>query len=120
MAENSQIKATEVVTKTLDKLAADPNVNLSEASADKMKPAVIKEMTSVIVNQTNQEPWYQSNVTLGIILTAAATIIKPWAPDLVPFLQDPDTVAAIVTVIQGAGLLWSFAGRWWIKKPLGE
>ena len=120
MAENVRIQAQEVVRKTLDNLAKSPSVNLTEAGAGAIKPAIIKEMSSVIANQTNQEPWYQSNVTLGIFLTAAATVIKPWAPDIVPFLQDPDTVNAIITVIQGLGLLWSFAGRWWIKKPLGE
>lgn len=120
MTEPAEIKAKEVVSETLDSLAKSKSIDLTKADAAAMKPAIVKEMTSVITNQTNQEPWYQSNVTLGIFLTALATIIKPWAPEMVPFLEDPDTATAVITVIQAVGLLWSFAGRWWISKPLGE
>ncbi len=118
--EPAEIKANEIVSKTLDHLAKSSSIDLTKASAARMQPAIVKEMSAVITNQTNQEPWYQSNVTLGLILAGVATVIKPWAPDLVPFLQDPDTTAAIVTGIQGVGLVWAWAGRWWISKPLGE
>lgn len=119
MAENSQIKASEVVTKTLDKLAADPNVNLSEASADKMKSAVTKEMTSVIVNQTNQEPWYQSRVTWGAILAGVSGALAVFGYQLPAEVQ-----GKILDGIIAAGPLVSMAvvlyGRWVAKKPIGE
>lgn len=119
MAENSQIKASEVVTKTLDKLAADPNVNLSEASADKMKSAVTKEMTSVIVNQTNQEPWYQSRVTWGAIVSIVIPILGAIgvSTDVINSDQLLALGMAAGTVIGGIITLY---GRWVAKKPIGE
>lgn len=126
MTQQAQIQAREVVDKTLDKLAASPSINLSEASAERMKPAIIKEMSAVIVNQTNQEPWYQSRVTIGAILAAGAGVASLagytftvedqayWVDSISQGVELASGVAAL------AGGIYAWYGRWRARKPLGE
>lgn len=76
----------------------------------------VKEAAAVIVNQTNNEPWYQSRVTWGAIaailsgLGTAAGLLAAgdWSPEL--------WLAALGSVGGGIGSLY---GRWAAKKPLG-
>lgn len=115
----AQIKATEVVNRTLDNLAASPSIDMTTAEASAMKPAIIKEMSSVITNQTNQEPWYQSRVTWGAILTAAAGLAGVFGYAFPAEVQGKviDAIIAAGPLIGAAVVLY---GRYIGKKPLGE
>jgi len=127
MAEKSTIKidAAEVVSKTLTALAKSKSVNLSMDEAQDMKPAIIKEMADVITNQTNQEPWYQSRVTIGAIVAVAAGVAgvagysfdaedqQVWIDSISQGIQLVSAISAI-----GAGI-YAWYGRWRAKKALG-
>jgi hypothetical protein len=126
MNAQAEIKAHEVVSKTLDKLAKSPSINLTDASADRMKTAITREMSSVIVNQTNQEPWYQSRVTWGAIMAVVAggaglVGYSFTAEDQAFWLNNIEQgvqIASSAVALLGGAYAWY--GRWRAKKPLGE
>ncbi len=80
-------------------------------------PTAITEAAKVIVNQTNNEPWWQSRVTWGAIAAilgglgtmAGLVAAGDWTPNL--------WVAALGSVGGGIGTIY---GRWAAKKPLGQ
>lgn len=122
----SVIKASEISDKTLQGLAADPNVNLSQAGASAIREAVVNETAEVIMNQTNQEPWYLSRVTWGAILAAVAGLAgifgysfsaedqQYWMDNIDQMVQLASSVVALV----GGTLAWY--GRWRAKKAIGQ
>lgn len=117
MAAPAEIKAKEIVDKTLDKLAASPSIDLTEASAKEMKPAIIKEMSSVIAYQTNQEPFYQSTVTIGAVITLVTGGYALGYDFLDGSIPTPAEFGPAAGPVVGALIvLW---GRWVQKKPLG-
>lgn len=80
---------------------------------------IAKEVSAVVINQTNNEPWYQSRVTLGAILAALAGILGlfGWAFPTEVQGKVIDLIIALGPVIGGALALY---GRWAAKKPLGS
>ncbi len=86
-------------------------------TAQQGTPIAITEAAKVIVNQTNNEPWWQSRVTWGAIAAilgglgtmAGLVAAGDWTPNL--------WVAALGSVGGGIGTIY---GRWAAKKPLGQ
>jgi hypothetical protein len=118
MTAPAEIKANEIVTKTLKNLADDPDVNLSKDSADRMKANVTNEITSVVMNQTNQEPWYQSRVILfsiGAILTTGYSAGLDFLDGTPPTVEAFSGYAA--ALVMQFGVLY---GRLIAAKPLGQ
>lgn len=112
----SQIKAETVVNQTLDNLAADTSVNLSQTSADNMKASVTKEITAVVKNQTNQEPWWASTVTLtamGSVVVAGYALGYDFLDGTIPTPAEfaPQALAFVLPL----GTLY---GRWVQSKAL--
>ena len=78
-------------------------------------PDAVTEAAKVIVNQTNNEPWWQSRVTWGAIAAilgglgtmAGLVAARDWTPNL--------WLTAFGGVGGGVGTLY---GRWVAKKPL--
>lgn len=81
--------------------------------------SVIDQVTPLVVNATNNEPWYQSRVTIGNYVAMAATVVGP----LIGHQFDADEQVLITSCITGAGVVagaaLSLYGRWKAKKPLG-
>lgn len=114
-----EIKAADVVKKTLDSLAASPKVDLTKAAADAIKPEIVKEMTSVIMNQTNQEPWYQSVVTISAYL-GAATVLYGLGYDIFANGHWPTPTELPEKIGPLAGFAGVIYGRWFRAKPIGQ
>lgn len=81
--------------------------------------AVTKEVAAVVINQTNQEPWYQSRVTWG----ALGSILLPIL-GVVGVTTDVITLDEFVALGLAAGTtvsgLLTLYGRWVAKKPIGQ
>lgn len=81
--------------------------------------AVEAKVAPIVAHVTNAEPWYQSRVTLGAILSAAAGLLGIFGYAFPAEVQGKviDLVIALVPVFGGALALY---GRWVAKKPLGQ
>lgn len=108
-----------IVGQVIGELISSPAVPVDHTNASAaevvVERAVRRELEPVIEHVTNQEPWYQSRVTLG----AAASILSGVA-GLAGFAIGADDLVTILTMV-GPVLGGAFAlyGRWKARKPLG-
>lgn len=83
--------------------------------------SVAKEVEPIIAHATNQEPWYQSRVTWGALISIASGALALTgassglisAEDMALFTE---AGLAVGTVLGGGLTLY---GRWRAKKPIG-
>lgn len=120
----SEKAADQIVDRVLTNMAQDPEVNLSKAGKVDIQAAVTDEISKVVLNQTNSEPWYLSTVTWGAIFTLffSALGVFGW----VISAEDQEAITkSISTIVQAAGpiltavsglIVWW--GRWRAKKGL--
>lgn len=77
----------------------------------------VQDVAQVVINQTNNEPWFQSKITLfsiGGVITASLGIVAMFAGQAE---FDPVLLGThITTIATFVGVLW---GRWVARKPLG-
>ena len=85
----------------------------------KVAEAVAAELAPQIVNKANAEPWYQSRVTIGALVSIGTGIAALAGYTLSPADLEQIIVVgtAAGTAIGGALTLW---GRWVAKKPIGQ
>lgn len=99
-------------------LAADPYINVTKDDAPAVTQIVEDKLAPVINHLTNNEPWYQSRVTWGAIITTVASLCSAFGFALAP--EDIDVIVGFVTAagtLIGAGV--TLYGRWKATKPLG-
>ncbi|PZO78421.1 MAG: hypothetical protein DI629_12020 [Mesorhizobium amorphae] len=112
-----------VVRQTIDKHLAAAPVDMMDASD--IKAEVTREVAAVVVNQTNQEPWYQSRVTWGAIFAVGGGIAGIAGYSLTPedqltlVNQTVEVVKATGAIVAAVGGALAWYGRWRAKKPLG-
>ena len=56
--------------------AKSPDNAMTMKDAKDVSEKVAAEIAPIVVNQTNQEPWYQSNVTLGALLIVGGDLAQ--------------------------------------------
>lgn len=97
------------VAAALDKADANPYISMSDAVATAVTPAIL--------HATNNEPWYQSRVTWGAIVSIATGVLS--ALGVATDWIDPDQAIAlglgVGSVVGGAITLY---GRWKARKPI--
>ena len=78
--------------------------------------AVAKDAAKVIINQTNNEPWYQSTVTIGALVTlVTAGYAFGWNISKAGLPEPTDFATQIGPII---GAFVTLYGRWIATKPL--
>lgn len=97
----------------------DPDVPAQPAAAAPIIDAVTNKIAPEIIAATNNEPWYQSRVTLGAILAAAAGVLGIFGYAFPAEVQGKviDLIIALGPVIGGGIALY---GRWVAKRPIGQ
>jgi hypothetical protein len=111
-----KLKATEIAGQVLTGMVQQPGI--SPQTATEMKPDVISEISKVILNQTNNEPWYQSTVTLGaltVLITGSYALGYEFVQHGLP---SPTEFATRVGPLIGAAVV--LYGRWVQRKPIGS
>ncbi len=94
---------------------ADVPVDVAQAPA--VAAAVAREVAPILVHETNNEPWYQSRVTIGALLAfigASYTLGLDFADGIPPTVEVLTAQAGIIV-----GSLVTLYGRWRAKKPIG-
>ncbi|UHD45339.1 hypothetical protein LUX29_20480 [Aureimonas altamirensis] len=106
------------VEKALESAAASPNISMDHIDLPAVRARVLNELEPTLINITNNEAWYQSRVTWGVIVAAVATMIKPFAGEFF----DAQTAIEYAEALASGGQLFGFGltiyGRWAAKKPL--
>lgn len=116
--------AEHIAERVLDKLVADPKINLTEAGSKEIKDEVVKATQAVVVNQANQEPWYLSVVTWGSILAMAFGVLAAFGYAVEPADQASiihnvtEILKAVGPVVAAVGGLIAWWGRWRAKGGL--
>ena len=124
------LNVAEAVKPALEKLAASPKTDMVHSDVgvvaatvdkviDKQTTALQKEVNAVVDHNTNNEPWYQSRVTIGAIVSIAMPILG-----LVGVTADiisPDELTGLIlaagVIVGGLTTLW---GRYISRKPIGQ
>lgn len=130
LAHEIGVAVSDAVSKALAAEAEKQSNDLTKKDAAKVANPVAHKVeaavTPFIVHATNQEPWYQSRVTIGAIVAVAGGIAGMagytldaedqayWVDSISQGIQLGTSVAALV----GGALAWY--GRWRAKKPIGE
>jgi len=95
------------------------NAPVHPNNAEDVARAAAEAVAPVLVNKTNSEPWYQSRVTWGALVSIGTGVAALFGFTIAP--QDADLILAVGaaggTVIGGVLTLW---GRWAAKKPIGQ
>ncbi|UHS60628.1 hypothetical protein HRR99_03380 [Agrobacterium vaccinii] len=96
-----------------------PSTRATASDARTIIDAVERSTAPVVAHITNTEPWYQSRVTLGAILAAAAGLLGVFGYAFPEDVQGKvvDLIVALAPVIGG---ILALHGRWVAKKPLGK
>jgi len=96
----------------------DPAVPADAAAARPIINAVSEKIAPAIVHATNNEPIWQSRVTIGAVAGLIGGTYGLVLDFLDGTLPTAESLTAQVVVIAGAAL--TLYGRWAAKKPIGE
>lgn len=104
-------------TNTVENIIRGAIREVAGSTAAGNAPAIaVKEAAAVVINQTNNEPWIQSRVTLGAggaLLVSIGRIIAELGS------ENPDLIAVTPDFVVIVSALLALYGRWAAKKPLG-
>lgn len=98
--------------------AQDPLLSLNTWDVAPVTKAVADKVVPAVLHATNNEPWYQSRVTWGAIVSIATGVLG--ALGVATDWIDPDQVIALGLGFGSvAGGLVTLYGRWKARKPIG-
>ncbi|WP_058599003.1 hypothetical protein [Aureimonas ureilytica] len=101
--------------------AKNPGISLESKDVSRVAAGVVEAVAPIVVHATNNEPWYQSRVTWGVIVAGVCTIAKPLIGELpVTAEQTADIVSALTTAGQAIGFGLTLYGRWRARRPIGS
>ena len=97
-----------------------PTTTVGAADRAEITQEVVKAVEPIVANMTNQEPWYQSRVTWGAIITFASPVIGQIIGHQVT-AEEQAMVVGIACAVGGAiGGILTLYGRWVAKRPIGQ
>lgn len=108
------------ITGAVASAVRSPETDATQGDIQPIANSVIQKIVPEIINATNNEAWYQSKVTWGVIISAISTIAKPFAGELFPADQTAMYAESLATLGQLAGFAITIYGRWVSRKPLGK
>lgn len=109
---------TEVITAVADAVRATIKRDDVPAQNGAIKP-IVDAVAPIVAHTTNNEPWYQSRVTIGAIVSIAIPALG--ALGISSDVVDADQLTAILVAAGSlAGGALTLYGRWKAKKPLGS
>lgn len=115
----------EIVT-GLREAVRDPRIPLTATSSANESQTIrmaanriVDKVAPLVEHATNTEPWYQSRVTLGAILSGLTPVLALAGWQMTPETRDL-VVAAIVGAAPLLGAALTLYGRWRATRPIGS
>lgn len=118
---------TMIFTRVLDTLMKR-DVPVDNSQAEKVAAQVSRDLTPVVTNATNSEPWYRSRIYLGLIAAGLGAIAQHFGIQVsgediqLVTASIPELVQLVGSALEIIGLLYAAYGR--IRgaslKPLGK
>lgn len=108
------------IIEAVSKAVRDPETNATPADIKPISDAVREEITPIVVNATNMEPWYQSTIIMGTLVTLGIKAIAQFGYKIPPELhgQILDFIIAVVPYLSGISVI--LARKGFFKKPIGH
>jgi hypothetical protein len=116
-------EAVDAVRKTAASSLNHLSPDAVEGASGQLREEIAEAVHPVIAHATNNEPWYQSRVTLGSIAVLVAMAAGGLGYSIEPETQGKviDAIIQVAPLVVAAlGGAFSLYGRWVAKKPIGE
>lgn len=95
------------------------NIPVNRADAPLIATRAAQAAAPMVVNKANAEPWYQSRVTIGALISIGTGLLA-----LFGIVLTPEDTALIVSLCTSLGAVvaggLTLYGRWKAKKPIGQ
>lgn len=99
--------------------AGDPSLALQPRDITPVTEAVVAGVAPTVLHLTNNEPWYQSRVTIGAIVSIAVPLLG--LAGISADVVDAEEITAVLVAIGTAvGGILTLYGRWKAKTPIGS
>ncbi|MBT9370259.1 hypothetical protein [Rhizobium sp. CSW-27] len=96
-----------------------PDVPAESGAVQPIVAAVAQSLAPVLAHSANTEPWYQSRVTIGAIVSIMIPLLG--ALGISSDVIDADQLTAILVAAGSlVGGLLTLYGRWSAKRPIGN
>lgn len=118
--------AKAVIKRRIKRVLERADVPVDNTDADVVAEVAADEAVPTILHMTNQEPWYQSRVTLGALVSIGSgfAVLGGIAVDEGVQRQLVDTLVGVGTIAGSIGAVWggvsALWGRWVARRPLGQ
>ncbi|HEV7291039.1 MAG TPA: hypothetical protein VGN79_01870 [Devosia sp.] len=98
------------------------DVQVNNQHTDRVAAEITKQVSPVVVNATNSEPWFRSRIFIGVGVAAVSFITSRFLGFAVDETDFTDLTHILLMLIEAWGLFYAWYGRkvGASKKPLGQ
>ena len=111
--------AKSIILPEIAKVLRRDEVPVAPRDIGVVSEAIARQIAPQMVHEANAEPWYQSRVTIGALVSIGTGVLA-----LSGIILTPEDTALIVSVATSIGAVAAGAltlyGRWKAKKPIGQ
>ncbi|WP_185982970.1 hypothetical protein [Aureimonas mangrovi] len=119
MPKNTRSIVLQAAMDGVQKAASSPSIQIDYPAIAPVANRVAAELTPIVDHLTNNEAWYRSRVTWGVLVAAVCTLVKPVTGELFDAAQTVEIVDALTSGGQLFGFGLTLYGRYIAKKPIG-
>lgn len=111
--------ARDLILPEIVKVLKRQDVPVAAHNVGPVAEAITKQIAPQLVHEANAEPWYQSRVTIGALVSIGTGVLA-----LSGVVLTPEDTALVVSVCTSIGAVLAggltLYGRWKAKKPIGS
>lgn len=117
MSKADQIR--DMATAAVVAAVHNPAVDASPTAALPIAEAVVRQVVPTVLHETNNEPWYQSRVTIGAIVSIAIPLLGLFGVST-DVINGDELTAILLAAGSAVGGAITLYGRWKARKPIGS
>lgn len=98
---------------------SNPAVDASPTAALPIAESVARQVVPTVLHETNNEPWYQSRVTIGAIVSITIPLLGLFGVSA-DVINGDELTAILLAAGSAVGGAITLYGRWKARKPIGS